>query len=354
MGVTVFPNPITFTTSNWNTARTVTVAVGTDIDPLGFQTEIRHEVTINGKSLAGTPVTVVVKDKDTEPRVSVANADFIRHIVHDVFVEVAEGNELIYQATLTEQPASTVVVSLDSDNSGAVRINPSTLTFTPLNWSTAQDVRLVSNIDADAENEIVRIRHKRSIGGQDYVVGTIFMRILDGGQPQPSFVPSTISLNEGQTTTYALSLAAAPVTDVKLAIFSNDSQKAIVWPREFYFTPLNWATGQTVTVTGVLDTNSDDEDTVIWHYWQAGGSFRLVGQLGVIVTDQALPFLDISVDELEITEGSDDTYTVAMAADPGADDITVSISSLDTGVATVSPPSITFSTQIGTPPSRSR
>ena len=306
LGVTVFPNPITFTTSNWNTARTVTVAAGTDIDPLGFQTEIRHEVTINGKSLAGTPVTVVVKDKDTEPRVSVANADFIRHIVHDVFVEVAEGNELIYQATLTEQPASTVVVSLDSDNSGAVRINPSTLTFTPLNWNTAQDVRLVPNIDADTENEIVRIRHKRSIGGKDYIVGTIFMRILDGAQPQPSFVATPISLNEGQTTTYSLSLTAAPVADVKLAIFTNDSRKAIVWPREFNFTPLNWATGQTVTVTGVLDTNSDDEITTIWHYWHpVGGNVRLVGELAVHVTDQALlPFLDISKDELEITEGS--------------------------------------------------
>ena len=80
----------------------------------------------------------------------------------------------------------------------------------------AQDVRLVPNIDADTENEIVRIRHKRSIGGQDYIVGTIFMRILDGAQPQPSFVATPISLNEGQTTTYSLSLTAAPVADVKL------------------------------------------------------------------------------------------------------------------------------------------
>ena len=108
LDVTVSPNPITFTTSDWSTARTVTVAIGTDIDPLGFQTEIRHEVTIDGKSVAGTPVTVVVKDKDTEPRVSVANSvanvDFIQHIVDDALVEVAEGNELIYQATLTVQP----------------------------------------------------------------------------------------------------------------------------------------------------------------------------------------------------------------------------------------------------------
>ena len=344
LDVTVSPNPITFTTSDWSTARTVTVAIGTDIDPLGFQTEIRHEVTIDGKSVAGTPVTVVVKDKDTEPRVSVAIADLIEHIVDDAVVEVAEGNELIYQATLTEQPSSTVVVSLDSDNSGAVNVTPSTLTFTPLNWSTAQDVRLVSNVDADTENEFIRIRHKRSIGGQDYIVGTIFMRILDGAQPQPSLGPTPISLNEGQTTTYSLSLAAAPVADVKLEIFTNDSRKAIVWPREFNFTPLNWATGQTVTVTGVLDTNSDDEITTIWHYWHpVGGSVRLVGQLDVHVTDQALPFLNISKDELEITEGSSDTYTVAMAAVPSAD-ITVLMTSLDTGVATVSLSSITFTT----------
>ena len=342
-GVTVSPPSMTFSATNWNTAGTATVSAGTDSDPLGFQTEITHTVTINSKPYVGTPVTVVVQDKDTEPRMSVSNTDFAELIVDDATVIVIEGNQIIYKAKLTQQPASDVVISLEATNAAAVRINPSALTFTPSNWNTAQDVTVVANIDSDDVDELVWVEHKRPIGGVDYIVGSIVLYIDDFAQPQPLFSEPNISVNEGQTSTYELSLVAPPETEVKLVISSNDQEKAIVWPREFYFTPLNWATGRTVTVTGVLDTNTDDESTVIWHYWQAAGGTRLIGQFAVNVTDQSLPFLNLSRDVLEIREGSDDTYTVAMAAAPTAD-VTVSLSSLDTSVATLSPASIDFTT----------
>ena len=60
-----------------------------------------------------------------------------------------------------------------------------------------------------------------------------------------------------------------------------------------------------------------------------------------------LPELVISESEIEVTEGGTDTYTVALSALPSAD-ITATLSSDDTGVATVSDATLTFTTTNGT------
>ena len=57
----------------------------------------------------------------------------------------------------------------------------------------------------------------------------------------------------------------------------------------------------------------------------------------------ALPELTISENPVEVTEGGTSTYTVSLALAPSAD-TTVKLSVVDTGVATVSPSDITFTT----------
>ena len=55
----------------------------------------------------------------------------------------------------------------------------------------------------------------------------------------------------------------------------------------------------------------------------------------------ALPLLDLGTDIVTVTEGETATYTVALTAPP-ASDVTVSLASEDDDQATVSPPSMTF------------
>ena len=57
----------------------------------------------------------------------------------------------------------------------------------------------------------------------------------------------------GTQASFTVRLGQAPTVDVLLPIVSSDSGKALVAPSSVLFTPLNWATARTVTLTGLND-----------------------------------------------------------------------------------------------------
>ncbi len=62
---------------------------------------------------------------------------------------------------------------------------------------------------------------------------------------------------DGTAATFTVRLTAAPHADVTLPISSADTGEGTVNPNSLTFTPSNWSTDQTVTVTGVDDTLED-------------------------------------------------------------------------------------------------
>src|SRR5436190_139325 len=53
--------------------------------------------------------------------------------------------------------------------------------------------------------------------------------------------------------TFTVVLNTQPAADVTIALTSSDTTEGTVSPATLTFTPVNWATAQTVTVTGVND-----------------------------------------------------------------------------------------------------
>ena len=82
---------------------------------------------------------------------------------------------------------------------------------------------------------------------------------------------SPVAVDEGSTATYSVVLTSEPTADVTVTPESGNTA-AVTVSDALTFTPDNWDTAQTVTVTGVADADTDDETVTITHDI-AGGDY---------------------------------------------------------------------------------
>ena len=145
---------LTFTTSNWNTAQTVTVTASQDDDALqDADVALAHGIRSTDDpaydALADQTVTVSITEKDA---VGVA--------IDPTALTVVEGDAagVSYTVKLTSEPAGDVTVTIsghadtDLTLSGA-GLTSNVLTFTASNWSTAQTVTVKAAQDGDAAQD---------------------------------------------------------------------------------------------------------------------------------------------------------------------------------------------------------
>ncbi|MDC1373002.1 lamin tail domain-containing protein [Flavobacteriaceae bacterium] len=81
----------------------------------------------------------------------------------------------------------------------------------------------------------------------------------------PEITLSAVSGNtseDGTTATFTAVLNAAPATDVVLNITSGNTAEVTVSPSQLTFTTINWDTPQTITATGVDDSDQDGNKDV--------------------------------------------------------------------------------------------
>ena len=136
----------------------------------------------------------------------------------------------------------------------------------------------------------------------------------------------TINENAGSDT-FTVVLGAQPTSNVVIDLSSGDTAEGTVWPAALTFTPANWDTAQTVTVTGVNDnTVSNDSVDITVAVNDAGSDddFDGVGNETVTVTLTDDDTAGVTVTETggstDITEGgSTDTYTIVLNTEPAAD-----------------------------------
>ncbi|BAO44948.1 S-layer homology domain-containing protein [Thiolapillus brandeum] len=96
--------------------------------------------------------------------------------------------------------------------------------------------------------------------GSDWDVMTVMLNAIRAGL---SFDPATgLSTTEaGGTATVDIKLASAPTQEVTVSLTSSNTAEGTISPASLTFTPANWDTAQTVTITGVEDSVDDgDQD----------------------------------------------------------------------------------------------
>jgi hypothetical protein len=130
---------LTFTTANWNTYQTVTLAAAEDADTTNGQATIR----ISASGIPDKDITAIEGDNDT-----------LNLVTDTDEVSVPEGGTASFQIKLSAQPSSdlSVMVSRVSGDSDISVQSGSSLTFTTANWNTYQVVTLAAAEDADTTN----------------------------------------------------------------------------------------------------------------------------------------------------------------------------------------------------------
>ena len=161
--ITVDHSSLTFTSSNWNVAQTVTVTAVDDANAEGPHTStLSHSVSSVDPNYSGISlrnVVVEVTDNDIAG-ITIAQSGGS--------TDVAEGGVTdSYTVVLNTQPTSNVTVSVTSDSQTTV--DKSMLTFTTSNWNVAQTVTVTAVDDTKVEGpHTSTIHHSVSSVDTDY------------------------------------------------------------------------------------------------------------------------------------------------------------------------------------------
>lgn len=356
--VTLGPTSLTFTTGNWNTPQSVTV---TGVD----------DALLDGNQV--TPVTVSVVDASSDNAfdgladqvVSVTTTDDEGGASYTVsptalsVPEAAPGNTRTFTVVLGSQPASNVVFTVQSANSAEATVSPSSLTFTQGNWSTSQTVTVTAVDDpVDDGDQIVVVTVAVDDASSDDAYDsladkTVTVTTVDDdavGLVLEESGGGTVVSEAGTVDGFTVALKARPASNVVIGVVSGDTGEVTVAPDSLVFTPGNWSTPQDVTATGVDDQVQDGNQattvTLSVKDVSSDDAYDPVPDTIVTVTtvDNDAVGFSVSGGPITVAESGPDhtgTFDVVLGAEP-ASDVVFDVSSYDAAVATVSPPTLTF------------
>ncbi len=168
-------------------------------------------------------------------------------------------------------------------------------------------------------------------------------------EPHTIHSPHVVS-EAGTTSTFTVVLDTAPLADVTIDISSSDSSEASLSPASLLFTPTDWNSPRTVTITGVDDFLADGNRTAVISFsvssvGDSSYDAMAVATRSVTVTDNDCACVTVTPKlspPLVTTEaGGVASFTVALDADPEGL-VTINVTSQDTSEGSVSASQLFF------------
>ena len=258
------PIQMTFTALNWQTQQSVALSAINDAffeGPEAFTVTITATSTDPGYNGLTADVPVTVTDNDAAP-----GLDVVQSGGSTVVTEGGAGDTLLI--SLRSAPTSDVTITIWTAGAGDIGLVPIQLTFTSLNWQTAQSVAF------DAINDIL-------VEGPEVFAGTVTAASADLGFNGLSFGYSvTVNDNDaaqglsvvqsggstgvtegGAGDTLLIALQSAPTADVTITIWTAGAGDVGILPTVLTFTALNWQTQQTVSLSAINDSLVEGPET---------------------------------------------------------------------------------------------
>ena len=348
----VSPRVLTFSPGAWNRPKSVTVTGvnNNTIDAGNRSATITHRITGDAAYAALTAGNL---------EVTVIDDDRAGVTISETVLSVSEnGGRGTYTVRLNSQPGSEVTITPVSDTPGAATVSRA-LRFTTGNWNRTQRVTVtgVNNNAIDAGNRSATITH-RITGDAVYAAlttGSLEVTVIDDDSAGVTISETVLSVSEnGGRGTYTVRLNSQPGSEVTITPVSDTPGAASV-SGALRFTTGNWNRTQRVTVTGVNNNAIDagNRSATITHRITGDAIYAALtaGSLEVTVIDDDRAGVTISETVLSVSEnGGTDTYTVRLNSQP-ASEVTITPSSSDTNVATVSR-QLTFTTRNWNRPKR--
>ncbi len=276
--VTVAPTSWTFTTSNWNTARTFTVSGVEDSDYADETVTISHSVTSTDSTYSGlTPdsVTVNVEDNDVLPvTVAFGSATHTVQETDDTTTTTVQENEATVTVTLSADPLRTVTIPITRTNQGGASDSdysgvPASVTFN--SGETSRSFTFSATADAiDDDGESVKLTFGTlptgvSAGSTDETT----VSITDDDLPADvdvAFGQRWYTVTEGSNVTVKVQLSVAPERSITIPITRSNQSGAT--SADYSGVPASLTFGatdteQSFTFSATSDNVDDDGEWVV-------------------------------------------------------------------------------------------
>ncbi|MBW3670684.1 MAG: fibronectin type III domain-containing protein, partial [Acidobacteria bacterium] len=201
---------------------------------------------------------------------------------------------------LATQPSADVTIHVTSGDDTEGRVDPGSLSFTSVNWAQPQTVTVFA-VDDDVVDgdQTYQITLSATSGDPDY--DGIAIPPIEVSNRDDDRAGITVSQTGGTTVTtesgaqdqLQIVLGSEPTADVTLGIASSNRTEGSASPQSVTFTPLDWSTPQTVTVTGVDDSVHD-------------GPQRYVVMIGAASSGDG-NYDGMNNDDVEVVNGDDES-----------------------------------------------
>ena len=317
--VTAEPASLTFSSTDWNTPKTVTVNAAQDADADDETATVTHAVTSTDSKYSGASansVTVTVTDDEVPVTVSFGQANYT----------VAEGDPVSVTVTLSADPERTVVIPLthtpqgnttSTDYSGV----PANVTFSTGDMSqTITFTATQDDVDDGGKSVLLAFGTTLPGGVSLGTTTTTTVSITDDDGAGVSVSESSLTIAEGSSGTYTIVLDSQPTADVTVTINDPSNTDVTAEPASLTFSSTDWNTPKTVTVNAAQDADADDETATVTHAVTSTDSKysgASASSVTVTITDDEVP-VTVSFGQANYTvaEGDPVSVTVTLSADP--------------------------------------
>ncbi len=341
--VTIDTNPdesgnqetLIFTTDNWRTPQSVTVAAAEDDDAANETAMIRVMASGGGYNIVSgdnVRVSVTVSDDET-PGLTVSTS----------YLAINEEESGTFTVQLATEPSETVTVTLAQPSNTDVTVdtntstanNQNTIEFTTANWDDPQTVTVTAAEDADDDEDTATIVISAA-GGEYANAERVNVSVTAGDNDDEMVLTSTknLAVTEGAQATFTLRLTKEPgandTVTVTLVQPSNDDVTVDTDTgtagnqRELTFDADNWDEPQSVTVSAADDSDDQDETASIDITAEGGDYGDAGGRVAVAVTDDDKKGFTLSLSEISINEGQGTTLSVSLSSIPSGN-VTVTL-----------------------------
>ncbi len=242
--------------------------------------------------------------------------------------------------TVTLNPSSLQTVTVDYVTTGGNATsgvdythNSGTLTFSP-GETTKNVIVAIANDDVDESDETFNLTLSGPVNASIPIPNGTFT-IRDDDTAGVTLSDTSLDIDEGDSGTYSVVLESQPTHDVTITANDPSNTDVTADPADLTFTPSNWDTAQTVTVTASQDSGHDDENGTVTHTAISTDTKYAeisVDDVLVNVTDDEDVPVTVSFEQSSYTvaEGGSETVKVKLSADPERTvEVPISVTDMD-------------------------
>jgi len=265
--VTVSPTTLTFTSSNWDTAQTLTL---TGVEETLIDGDQTSSITLSVDDansddqydpLADKTVSVTTGDNDSPGIIPTPSSLTISE-------PNGTGSFTIKLNTIPSGSANVTINSISASNAEC-SVSPTSTTIANANWNTGTTFTVTAqNDDGIDGNQTCTIQIGTSTSSDaDYnnIVPTdvtVTVQDDDTAGIDGASLGGSISITEGATGSYDIKLSSQPTGDVEMTVtadtqteINKDGSTSFSNTVTLTFTNGNWNTAQTITVRAIDDSN---------------------------------------------------------------------------------------------------